>query len=223
MPPQPRSLPPGGATPPTGLAATSLRRALHDLRGPLNTISILAEILRTGGPNPEACASMGRAVRGLGVMLDRVRAVGETVAERLQPVDLGAAVAAAIGRAPHVDDIAVKPFAPGAERVLVASCPTRLSLALDTLLQCAFGALAADGSVRFAIADDGDACTLSLAFTTGAAPSLPAGNVAGKLDTNPPGPVDWFRLACQIEGLAGELRVDGATVPPRIAIRLPKA
>lgn len=206
----------------TGLATASLRRAIHDLRGPLNTLSILAEVLRAKSADADACASMTRAVHGLGTMLDRLRGVAETMPTRLQTMDLGAQLAAACGRAQRPASVAIAAWDASIPTLRVTSCPSRLPPVLDSLLQGAVAALPDGGTIRFAATDDADHWLVAVQCD-GTATSLPAANTAGKLDTNPADKLDWFRLTCQVEGLAGELRISDSTDPPQIAVRLPKA
>lgn len=209
----------GAPTPPTGLAEASLRRVIHDLRGPLNTLAILAEILRTGA-SPDAVAGVGRAVRGIGSMLDRLRSVTQCTAPKLVPVHLAEQLVLALARATPPDGVLLAPLAT-VDANAVASCPTRLPATIDTLLHCAIAALHGPGTLRFAIATSADRTELTVACD-GRTAALPAANTASKLDTNDPGPADWFRLGCQVEGLAGELEVRGAATPPQIVLRMPR-
>lgn len=212
----------GGAT--GGLATASVRRILHDLRGPLNTIAILTEVARSGDPAAvtEACVGLARAVRELGVMLDRVQGVDATFVGGGPAIDLAEHVRVAIGGADNTAWVRYTAPSTPAHATVVA-CPHRLATMLDTAFACAASVLPDGGEIGCAVVTEAGAAVLRLE-ATGPRLAAPASATLGKLtgDTAAGGHTeDWFRLRCQVEGLGAQLEIEGDAARARIDIRFP--
>lgn len=204
----------------SGLAATTLRHAVHDVRGPLNTLSILVEVLKTaeadGPARADALRRLAQTLQGVGAMLDRVVDASETLAPVLEPLALGAAVQEAVGR---WSDPGVTVGCDRAVDLTVSSCATRLPMALDALLHCAARSLPQGGRLGVRIEAHEDSARIAIACE-GPAVALPSGKTACKLRPGPTPEADWFALDARIAGLGGELVFDVA--PRMVAVTLPR-
>lgn len=207
----------------SGLTTDRLRGAIHDLRGPLNTLSILHEILRGATGNPtaqrEAIEGARRALQQCDGMLRRLRGVSDAMAPRLTAMPLPAELAAAVARAPR-DNLPVQLAADAGQQLVVSSCPERLPRMLDLLLACARGALPGGGTLGLAARRDGDRAVVEV---TAAGPTivLPAAGSVARLTPDDPGPADWFALACLTAGIGGELVLAAAAGHGSLTVRLP--
>lgn len=212
--------------PVSGLGSGGLRRAIHDLRGPLNTLAILHEVLRVSPPRSgsEAANVLAPATRALGklsTMLDRLRSLAECVPDRLEAVPLAECLAEAVRRMPSDARVAVASLPPDAPAAIALSCRERLVATLETALNCAAGALPHGGRMELQVSMSPDSCRIEM-VCTGEDVAREWGPSRGKLDSDDPAVLDWFRLACQVEGLAGRLQADVPPLQPRLAIDLPR-
>jgi signal transduction histidine kinase len=222
----PRAGPRAGCTSrPSGLATQCLVQAIHDLRGPLNTISILLEVLRTSAladaaPHRDALASATNSVQALDGMLRRLRGVTDTLAVELRPVPLAPALATAIARAgdrePRVALTATPPPA-----LAATTCAERLPAMLDQLLACGRAALPNGGALQLAARATAPGAVIELTGA-GADAELPTPHSLAQLTVAAPGPGDWFALSCLVAGLGGDIELATATGQFSVCVRLPR-
>lgn len=169
--------PPWLASPPTGLEAECLRQAIHDVRGSLNTSSVLADLVVALSSRDPATASakaqmVVRELQSTARMLDLLVGTSDTLASRLVPVDLSAAILAAS----HAPPPALRGVAISAdvERLRdpcwIQSCPKRLPRALTLVVEKCGGALPEGGTIRF---EPVTGTTATDAAPTDAAPTSP--------------------------------------------------
>lgn len=209
-----------------GMASGGLRRAIHDLRGPLNTLAILHEVMRVSVPatsdrRTEVHATAMRAIGKLSIMLDRLRALAECVPARVAAVSLTETMAAVVARMPANLPVAVTPLGPGTPAAIVLSCGERLAAALETALNCAASALPRGGRIDLEVSEQPQGCRIAMSCS-GLEVAADWGPARGKLDSDDAAALDWFRLGCQVEGLAARLLADVPPLQPRLAIDLPR-
>jgi len=210
-------------TRPSGLATACLRGAIHDLRGAMNTISILHEILResplaAAAPQQDALAGTSKALRQLDGMLQRLHAAAASLAPELRPVALAPQLAAAVQSAGD-DDVALQHEPGDHDGVVVLSCAERLPLLLESLLRCGRAAVADGSRLRLQGRIDGDRAVVALAGN-GPTTALPAMPSAAQLTADEP---DWFTFASRAVGLDAELDVSTTTDGFQLLVRLPLA
>lgn len=195
------------ASPRTGMASVSLIRVIHDLRGPLNTLAILGEVLRSSGAEApaahrDAIQTIHRAVNNLGSMLLRVRECVETMVAELEPVGMRVTLQSAIAATsiPGVDIL----LAPDEAPEMVLSCRERLPVTLGSLLACCAATLPGGGQLHIRVQSNS---TTTMVTVTPSGPSLqiPPAHSFHKLSPERPGNADWFELCCRVEGLGGVL------------------
>src|SRR5688572_20706685 len=140
----------------TGLDQTSLRQAIHDLRGSLNTMSVQLDValtrIREGARNDGSfgaqLAVFGGEIRRLDRMLRQLAEAGETLAERLEPVDLRVlltevfAETRTLARAVTIN----LELPPEGDLLVVASAP-KLRRALSTAARRSFEAMPDGGTI----------------------------------------------------------------------------
>lgn len=215
----------GGGSLPSGLASECLVQAIHDLRGPLNTISILHEVLRTSAladvaPHRDALATATRSLLALDQMLRRLRGVTDTLATELRPIPLAPALAAALARTgdrePRAQLVAPPPAA-----LAVSTCPERLPAMLDRLLACGRAALPNGGALQLDARAAAAIAVIELTGT-GADPVLPTPRAMAQLSVADPGPGDWFALSCLVAGLGGHLELTVGTEQFAVGVGLPR-
>jgi hypothetical protein len=201
-----------------------LRHAIHDLRGSLNTSSVLLDlvVVLTSRDPALASAKAHLAVRELqrtARMLDHLVGTSDSLASELVPVDLTAAVAAASNSSPaalHGVVVDVGRLRPGC---WIHSCPKRLSRALALVVEKCVEALPDGGSIDVAMSDaepanGGQAANhaLRLSFL-----------VCGKRVLGPPqgrprlhaskdavtgkSTEDWFPILALVRGIGGVLHI----------------
>lgn len=204
------------------MASESLIRVIHDLRGPLNTLAILGEVLRsseagTSTSHREAIQSTNRTINNLGTMLARVRECADTMTSQLAPVDLDVAIQSAIA-ATTSSGIEIS-FASDAQTV-VYSCPERLPVTLANLLACCAAALPSGGRLILRVEAASRATRLTVTLE-GPAVQFPPANSYHKLSPVRSGPADWFALFCRVEGLGGTLSICDDSTSPSVSICFP--
>jgi signal transduction histidine kinase len=212
--------------PPVGMTAASLRAALHDLRGPLNTLSVLLEILRAREVSTpaglEVVDKATQAVRGLGHMLERLGRVTATLPAQRSAVPMLAQLQEAAARAGgRVRCTLAAPTCDPADAA-VWGCASSFAALLDSLCDCVAAALPQGGSVELQGSATADACVIRVRCV-GEGMALPAAFARSKLDGARPAAADWFRLSCQVSGLAGEFVGDGSDPVGTITMRFPRA
>jgi hypothetical protein len=150
------SAPPFLASPPAGLEAECLRQAIHDLRGSLNTSSVLLDLVVALSSRDPAMASakahmVVRELQSTARMLDLLVGTSDSLASELVPVDLAAAIIAVSHSSPPAPRGVVVDA--DAERLRspcwIRSCPKRLSRALTLVVEKCGAALPDGGSIHF--------------------------------------------------------------------------
>jgi len=208
----------------SGLATGSLRQAIHDLRGPLNTLAVLTAVLRSKpAPNDDdTLRNMEVTVRALGAMLERLEAVSETRAPVLEPLGLGAVMREVIeggGFFPDGSEVEVEAHFDRGLELEVRSCPVRLPAAIAGLLRCCAAALPLGGRLTVGIVGQEGVARLVVGLRGGSV-VLPRARMPHKLRENAG---DWFALEARVLGLGGQLVVHADDAHPRVVVELPRA
>lgn len=210
----------------TGLERECLIQAIHDLRGPLNTTSILIDLTvaaaaKDGVALGGKLAQVVQELRRVGRMLDQLVATSDSLAPELVPLELGAAVAAATqscqASGPGVDfrfdGLMRRPL-----RIL--SCPVRLARALELILDRCVAALPDGGEILFEA--NPDERHLHLVVTAKGPRVRPLANRKLRLTDGSQPAGDWFEIGALIRGIRGNLAIEPQTdLAMRIAIDLP--
>lgn len=199
----------------SGLTSPSLLHVIHDLRSSLNTLGILAEVVRAQSAGQsvsaaESAAGLARIVQGLGAMLDRLANVSDAIAPVLEPVPLRPAVQGAVEQwraSTKLAGVSVDSSMSGSEDLVAHSCRRRLEHTLTALFHCVASALPEGGSLRLRLEAGSDTTGVAVECS-GPVLRLPPKDMAWKLTSSPSSGPDWFEVCARVSGLGGELRFD---------------
>jgi signal transduction histidine kinase len=206
------------------MASASLIRVIHDLRGPLNTLAILGEVLRSSGveataSHREAIQTVNRTVANLGTMLEKVREFVDTMVSELAPVCINAAIEQAIAATP-IPGVDITFMPNDAPALAVLSCQERLSVTLANLLACCAATLPSGGQLTVRVEATSRETHVTVT-PSGLAVQMPPANSFQKVSPVRPGHADWFALCCRVEGLGGVLSILGDSTIPSVTASFP--
>lgn len=207
---------------PTGLPRESLRQAVHDLRGQLNTSAILLDVaMAVANKTPDLAApKISQAVQELhrlSRMLDHLAAASDTSAPELLPVDLGDAMTAAIARTTRQRvSVRTSPLA----SVIVSACPHRLPRLLDSLLARCSDALPDGGSIAIEGARRDGEAVIRFRLEGPKVVDLMPGRIfaltdGGRIEG------DWFLPRALARGMNAGLEVTRESGGPVVELRFP--
>ncbi len=187
----------------TGLERECLRQAIHDLRGPLNTSSVLVDLMAALLDKDPALAHskapmVVRELQTIARMLDHLVGTSDTLATTTTPMDLGVAVANAVQTAtvPGVDiDASAVPS------IAVDACATRLPRLMSLVLERCAAALPEGGSIALEASPASGAVRFA-AIARGPRVTMPND---GRPQLQPSS--GWFPALALARGLGGDLRL----------------
>lgn len=212
----------------TGLERECLRQAIHDVRGPLNTATVLLDLVTVLASRDPALAAtkagmVVRELHSLARMLHNLVGTGDSLASELVPVDLAAAVADAVARSPAASAGRVAVSHEGLrESMWVESCPVRLARALDLLLEKCAASLPDGGTIHVEAADADGRARLAIALRGPRVIALPDGRPHLTGGTEPT--ETWFALFALARGVGGELAFGrGDVAAASLTLDLPRA
>jgi hypothetical protein len=212
-------------TRPTGLESECLRHAIHDMRGALNTSSLLLDLMVDLTSRDPALATakapvLVRELQSMARMLDQLIGASDSLAPDLVPVDLGALAAAAVSSSRAF----TRGVAVDVQRLRgscwVRSCAKRLSRALGLVVERCVDALPDGGSIDVAIADAppakagqaaGDTARLVFVIRGERVLGPAAGRPrlqASKDGDSTASTDDWFPILALVRGVGGDLHIE---------------
>lgn len=207
-----------------GIPEATLRRALHDLSGPLNSISILSELLRAKLEGADRSGSelidrISATIQQMGRMVHDVRRAATSMStDACRDHDLTEALGRAAERAGEFETTSID----GADGLQVAAPPGQLDALLDCAYRCvAGGAASASWRAERAGGDGPDGRLLLRMLLAGDGVELPA--VPARQHLVAAGDVDaaWFELSARLDGIGGSYADGDAGSGPVVAIYLP--
>jgi hypothetical protein len=207
----------------TGLERESLRQAIHDVRGPLNTCSVLADLVgalldRDPALARSKAAMVVRELQTVARMLDHLVGASDTLAPDTTSNDLRVALAKAI------DEVATKPTvridASGVPATLVDASGAHLPRLLKHAIEGAIASLPDGGDVTFTAATrDG---LVRLVITVRGDRVVAAGEGRPRLAAKPPA-AGWLPGLALGRGNRGDVRLLQETGQLRVEIDLRRA
>ena len=212
----------------TGLESACLRQAIHDLRGPLNTASIVLDVAMASAATDPSLVSkklslVVQELHRVGRMLDHLVAASESAAPHLAPVDLAASLAA-VSRASKAParGVRLQFDASLAKPLQILSCASRLARALGLILDGCLATLPDGGEVLFESAPG--TARIRLVLTAQGPRVLPLldGKKLGLTDASHR-TSDWFLVRALIRGMSGDIEVEQrGELGVRITLDLPR-
>ena len=192
-----------------GLCEASLRRVLHDLGGPLNTISILTELVRSrldsgDAQGQEVCERLSDAVQQMARMIGRVRGVSASMGLGSGAGPLRQALAAAAERARDVRTVEID-----CDETVAVSAPSDL---LAALLDAAYGCCEPGAEVAWQVRNRPPQVEIRFEQRSGGRP-FPAPRARGHIVDGDPGAPRWFEWTCRLEGLGGNFSEPTSATP----------
>jgi hypothetical protein len=211
----------------TGLEGECLRQAVHDLRGPLNTTTILADLaaaLSTRDPElvGKKLSQVVQELHRLARMLDHLVATSESLAPEVVAVALGSAVAPAFDASKAGTGVTVAATALLADESLVLVCPERLTRAIASILERCHAALPEGGELQFATAPVPAAVRIAVTLTGPRVLPLTDGRSIRLTDGSQPSK-DWFLARALLRGMRCDLAIEHSDAGARILIDVPRA
>lgn len=217
----------GRLEPVTGVERDCLRQAVHDLRGRLNTGSILIDlctVLASKDPDrvPEKLAKVVQELRCVARMLDQLVGTSDSLAPELAPLDLGATIANVAKTCPAAArGVVIDYDALTRSPVSALACPTRLPRALFLIVEKGLAALPEGGSLRCEAEPTPDGVRLTIRITGPRVLPVQSGRMHL---TDGAQPNDaWFPVLALVRGMRGRLDVAPCTDGLQVAIDLPRS
>jgi hypothetical protein len=210
-----------GTTPaaPTGLERECLRQAVHDVRGPLNTTSVLVDlVVALLDKDPELARAKApllvRELQTVARMLDHLVGSSDTLATSTVAMDLsvslGTAVQSFTAPAISVDRSAL------AAGPMVRACPQRLPRLLSAALDRCAAALPNGGSIAAVAQTVAGTARLVLTARGG---GVVAADGRPHLTAGP----GWFPVLALARGMGGDVRLQRAEGALCVELDLPLA
>jgi hypothetical protein len=203
----------------TGLERECLRQAIHDVRGPLNTSSVLVDLITALLDKDPALARtkaplVVRELQTVARMLDHLVGTSDTLVATTTSIDLGETIAGAVGAFAVPPGVSVDCGAVP-RPTLVLACPTRLPRLLAQLLDRCAASVPRGGEIVFSVEPVAGAIRV-VATVRGDGIVLPA---EGRPHLTA-GPSSWFPLLALARGIGGDLRLTRADAALRVELEL---